>query len=65
MVKTIWFRLMPGRDGRDIPVYFKKGYKKARVKRASERLAPGHWEQNVARTFEQWYEMHKEEIENE
>ena len=42
MIKTIWFRI-GAKDGRDIPVYFRKGYKKARVKRQSERWAPGFW----------------------
>ena len=37
-----WFR--PAKDGRDIPVYYRKAYKKARHKRKSERLAPGYWE---------------------
>lgn len=41
MRKCIWFR--SARDGRDIPVYIRKSYKKARYKRASERCAPGYW----------------------
>jgi len=38
----IWFRF--AKDGRDIPVYYRKAYKKARHKRKSERLSPGYWE---------------------
>ena len=43
----IWFRF--AKDGRDIPVYFRKEYKKTRYKRASERLAPGYWNSCVVR----------------
>ena len=52
----IFFRVCCSKDGRDIPVYDRKAYKKARWKRKSERLAPGYWEQNVKQTFEQWAE---------
>ena len=45
----IYFR--QAKDGRDIPVYFRKGYKKARYKKASERLAPGYWKMCVAKSF--------------
>jgi hypothetical protein len=45
-MKLIWFRM--ARDGRDIPVYFRKAYRKARHRRASERLAPGYWRTYVA-----------------
>ena len=40
-LKTFWFRI---NGQRDIPVYERKNYKKARVKRQSERLMPGHWD---------------------
>ena len=43
--KWIWFRA--AKDGRDIPVYYRKAYKKARYKRKSERMAPGFWESYV------------------
>ena len=46
-MKMIWFRM--AKDGRDIPVYDRKTYKKARYKRASERLAPGYWKSCVTR----------------
>lgn len=36
------------KDGRDIPVYFRKTYKKARNKRRSERHAPRYWNMFVA-----------------
>ena len=52
----IFFRMSCSKDGRDIPVYDRKAYRKARWKRKSERLAPGYWEQNVKQTFEQWAE---------
>ena len=42
LVAMIWFRF--AKDGRDIPVYYRKAYKKARHKRKSERLSPGYWE---------------------
>ena len=41
-VGMIWFRF--AKDGRDIPVYYRKAYKKARHKRKSERLSPGYWD---------------------
>ena len=45
----IFFR--SSKDGRDIPVYFRKQYKKARYKKASERMSPGYWEQFVKVAF--------------
>jgi hypothetical protein len=42
MLKWIWFRL--SKDGRHIPVYNRKSYRKARYKRKSERLAPEFWD---------------------
>ena len=48
------------KDGRDIPVYNRKAYRKARWKKKSERLAPGYWEQNVKQSFEQWAEKQEE-----
>ena len=44
-VKLIWFRMC---GDRDVPLYLRKAYKKARHKRKSERLAPGYWRSYVA-----------------
>lgn len=44
-VKTFWFAI--NKKGMDIPVYDRKAYKKARVKRQSERMCPGHWDMFV------------------
>ena len=49
MVKTIWFRY--NKKGWVIPVYFRKGYKKARVKKQSERWIPGFWKNYVKGDF--------------
>lgn len=41
----IWFT--NASDGRTIPVYYRKAYKKSRHRRKSERLAPGFWAKYV------------------
>lgn len=38
--KVIWFLIT---EKGDVPLYKRKAYRKARFKRASERMAPGYW----------------------
>ena len=65
MAAMIWFRF--AKDGRDIPVYYRKAYKKARHKRKSERLARGYWDTFVKRSGPwsmAWEELDDEQKKN-